>query len=1247
MAADGPETSIAEAALRLGPRAAAGRRGAGPGGCGASRRVDWSPRAAAARRPWQDQVLPIHKVLPDFLEALRTSDALVLQAPTGAGKTTVAPLALLESGLVEGRILVLQPRRITALRVAKRMAELMGERVGQAVGYRIRHDRMVGNATRVEVVTEGVLVRMLHENPSLEGIGCIFFDEFHERGAESDVSFALCLAAQRRSLVRPKLVVMSATFGTLAERVAFVMGEAPRLISEGRAHPVDINYCGVLDLKDYEPDGPAEFANNVAAVVVEALQRHGEGDALVFLPGEREIMYTWIALNNLGYGDGKRPANLVGWAHRLIDERAVDLSRKVTVSPLYGTLDMAEQAEALEPPTDGWRKVILATNIAESSLTVPRVKIVVDSGLRRLQSTDAEACLSRSLTVPVSTASADQRAGRAGRVSRGVCYRLWSERQHAELPANDETELERGDLTGVVLDLAVAGYTRSEDVAALPWLDAPSEEGLDKARRVLARIRALEREDGAWRLTERGRRMAALPLHPRLGHMILQAKAVSDSFARDACDLAALLEEKELLRGGRNAFGADLGVRLDALQRPEGHQHVYHGTRERVVRASAQLQNLAGIQHIIAARTHEDAERKALSALLAWAYPELLATVDRGTLSIRNGAAAKLHSTDPLRSSRCLAIATITGDKIFWAMDADPSILAKYGIDVLEPEGHTVLGIDEACLEGPSTSEAEVGGGSRAAGSARAVMALRRAFAGVPGFENFETVQDFVEAAAARPGALSDQSLVALLWDFVRASPRQELAAQALLKGLVARRAPALSADQLCQVACAIACCESIAMPDVMQQVVEALAPCLGALPLDGEHGSLSALLWALAATRTRHKAVAEAAAHRAVEALVAYQPRVLSDVREVCFWVFLRESSSTWSSTSKFELMAVRFADQPFYEALGSKVQHRLSEIHPITCVYLMWSFAKANVSAPALFDAVALRVVPAVRQLDRCGLTMFCWNFAFSGLDRDDVYECVAADAVRAERLAELAPRDVAGLAWAFVRAGRGRDGASARLLEALVQHAAGLLQDGIWQKCYRGPNKSLYRPVYEGDHSAEDSMVDAFDCLTLADLLDACATLGIRDQKLLTLAVDYATLGLKEAGTARVSKLFIKQTGALARALRRLAELGAGSGGAQLDLERLFAAAAPHVAECVMQPRPEHLLNFVVACSLVPAAIDAQMVSALDRALGSAGGAGGRWSSEDRAALDRAAAALGLQAEFRGQAGARPPEASAMAL
>jgi len=310
---------------------------------------------------------------------------------------------------------------------------------------------------------------------------------------------------------------MSATFGLLGERVAGLLGDKTKVIrSEGRCFPVEVKFRGGLRLNNWEPKGPWFFADVMAKAIEEALEAH-PGDMLVFLPGEREIMYTWIVLNNMGIGDGEVPKNLVGWARSRIKPEAVDLSRKLQCRPLYSTMEQHEQDEVVSPPPEGWRKVILATPIAESSITVPGIRIVVDSGLRRMKREDPKTCVSDMVTLPVSKSSADQRCGRAGRTSTGVCIRLWDEKQHVNLKASDAPEIHRTDLSGCVLDLAQGGYLSDADIVGLPWVDAPTPELLDMGRQLLARLRALEARPGStWALTERGRQFGRYPLSTAL-----------------------------------------------------------------------------------------------------------------------------------------------------------------------------------------------------------------------------------------------------------------------------------------------------------------------------------------------------------------------------------------------------------------------------------------------------------------------------------------------------------------------------------------------------------------------------------------------------------------------------------------------------------------------------------------------------------------------------------------------------------
>lgn len=1117
--------------------------------------------AGQKRRPYQDTDLPIQKILPSVLHHCRSGADLVLQAPTGAGKTTVVPLALLDSGLVEGKIIVLQPRRITCISVAKRMAELWGDALGETVGYRIRHECIVSNRTQIEVVTEGVLVRHLALNPELEGIGCICFDEFHERSIESDLSFALCAHLKRQRRLRARLLIMSATFGNLTERVADLLDNAQTLISEGRCFPVEVFYRPVLKLKDWEPQGPHRFADLVAQQVEEALEEH-PGDVLVFVPGEREIMYVWIALNNKGIGDGQRPKNLVPWAHRLIDNSKVDLSRKIQVSPLYGTMETHEQDSVLQAK-EGWRKVILATPIAESSLTVPSVRIVVDTGLRRTKVVDPRTSLSSMQTVPLSLAAAEQRRGRAGRVAEGVCYRLWSEEEHAHLEENDTPEMHREDLSTSVLSLALAGHGTNQEINALPWLDAPRMESVGQARELLQRLQVLvSRPGGVWEITERGRRVSQLPVHPRIGHMVLQAQAVSDSFARDACDLAALLEEKEVLRGGRQMHGVNLEARMDALQDARGTT-VLHTIRARVLKASEQLQTLAKLRKVEAGKAQRDWERKAMCVLVAWAFPELLAEAvppkedgarKRGRpYALQCGSEVFVEHKDALAEHELLTVASATNGKVFWAMPATAPLLKDFGIDAQHPVEHKVLTRCDATLSMPE---------------------VRRFLIGQDSTVNSE--EELIALLGSQPNEFPPRDVTDLMWDLARTQPAQPRSHSGLLVDLLHRivlwRREEFAVTELAEVACALASAR-VHEPEGFHQLGEAIYPNLQALPVDNEGGNLCSLLWAFSEAGILHGALFDALVERAVELMVQFQPKVLSDVRTTCFWSFRRASASSWGRGDARQGGRRDFASSEFYDRLVPRLLEKIDQIHPISCVYLMWSFAKPMVLCEELFNAVASRVIPEVQSLDRCALAMFAWNYAYINHDVPEVYQASAKEALRPARLEELTPRDLANLMRAFAKAGV----REVELMQALSEHGCGLLRDGIDQKCYRRPMKSLAREIYEEDFSAVDGMVDAFDMVSLAEMLSSFADQQYVHHDFLSLADEYMMEGLRQP--KRDVETFLRFPQVFARALVSRARAYVDVSGREL-----FQQAMPHVVRSLKELKAPDVLSLVVAWAML---------------------------------------------------------------
>ncbi|HEU0221147.1 MAG TPA: ATP-dependent helicase HrpB, partial [Paracoccaceae bacterium] len=442
--------------------------------------------------------LPVEAVLPELLAVMAAEGQAVLQAPPGAGKTTRVPLALLD-GLGPGRILMLEPRRVAARAAAERLAEAFGEAPGGLVGYRIRGEAALSARTRIEVVTEGILTRLIQAEPDLPGIGCLIFDEFHERSLHADLGLALALEA--RAALRPdlRLLVMSATLD--AEPVARLMG-ARIVTAEGRAHPVETRY-----LPRPLPAG-TRFEAEAAALVLRAVEE-SSGGILVFLPGEGEI---------------RRVEALI----------AGRLPGAVAVQPLYGALPLARQRAALAPLAAG-RKLVLSTAVAETSITIPDVRVVVDAGRARRSRFDPASGLSRLVTERVTRAEAEQRRGRAGRVAPGICYRMWARGEEGSMAAFPPPEITLADLTGLALELALWG-ARAE---ALPFLTPPPAPALAEAEALLRELGAL---DAAGRITAHGRALAFLPLHPRLAHMLVLG--AGQGAAREAAELAALLEER-------------------------------------------------------------------------------------------------------------------------------------------------------------------------------------------------------------------------------------------------------------------------------------------------------------------------------------------------------------------------------------------------------------------------------------------------------------------------------------------------------------------------------------------------------------------------------------------------------------------------------------------------------------------------------------------------------------------------------
>lgn len=572
----------------------------------------------------QPTPLPIDGVLCDLRAALESSSGLVLLAPPGAGKTTRVPLALLDEPWLAGqKIVMLEPRRLAARAAARRMAAELGEAAGQTVGWRVRFDSKVGPTTRIEVVTEGILTRMLQDDPSLPGIGLVIFDEFHERSLHADLGLALALEAQQGLRDDLKLMVMSATLE--GGPVARLMGGVPVIESPGQAFPVETRFLA-------RPD-PRRFVDEAVRAVVRALDETA-GDVLVFLPGSGEIRRVEARL-------AEHPA-----------------TAGVSLAPLYGDLTAERQDLAISPSPTGQRKVVLATSIAETSLTIEGVRVVVDCGQSRVPRFDPGSGMTRLMTQPVSRSGADQRRGRAGRLGPGVCYRLWSEAEDRALAPQPVPEILVADLAPLALDLARWGVA---DLTTLAWIDPPPEAHLAAAREVLTRLGAL---DGSGRITQHGKAMARLPMHPRLAHMMLKAREIG--LAGLACDLAALLEERDLLRAGRSGRDADLRLRLQVLRGGESPdpRHgltVDRGVLSRVRQAARDARRRLGLRGDEQAGSDGDA-----GLLLAFAYPDRLARRRPGgepRYTLANGQGAAFADPEPLAAEPWLTLAELDGDR--------------------------------------------------------------------------------------------------------------------------------------------------------------------------------------------------------------------------------------------------------------------------------------------------------------------------------------------------------------------------------------------------------------------------------------------------------------------------------------------------------------------------------------------------------------------------------------------------------
>ena len=574
--------------------------------------------------------LPVDEALPRVKAALAERNAAVLVAPPGAGKTTRVPLALLDAPWLKGRKIVMQePRRLAARAAARRMAATLGEPVGGTVGYRVRLDSKVGPRTRIEVVTDGLFLRLLQDDPSLETVGCVIFDELHERGLESDLAFALVRESQGALREDLRVIAMSATLdsGPVSQR----LGDAPVVESAGRMFPVETRYL--------ERDATGRIEDTVASAVRSALARES-GSALVFLPGVGEI--------------------------RRVEERLSGLGADVDVAPLYGDLSPADQDRAISPSPAGRRKVVLATSIAETSLTIEGVRLVIDSGLMRVPRFSPRSGMTRLETVRVSQASADQRRGRAGRLEPGICYRLWPEESQRGLPPFTPPEILDADLAPLALELAAWG---ASDAAALPWLTPPPAASLATARALLLDLGAI---DATGTITPHGRSMARLGQHPRLAHLVLKGRELKQG--KVAALIAAILGERDFLR----ERDVDLRHRVDMALNGRAPRLITESARRLTVREARD----------------ETSDPSMTGALLALAYPDRIGRRRPGTANrylLSGGRGAALPEGDPMSNEEFLVVADLDGSaqdaRIFLAAPISAAEIEElYGERIVDEE---------------------------------------------------------------------------------------------------------------------------------------------------------------------------------------------------------------------------------------------------------------------------------------------------------------------------------------------------------------------------------------------------------------------------------------------------------------------------------------------------------------------------------------------------------------------------------
>lgn len=555
---------------------------------------------------------PVLDVLDDLKKTLAQNRIAILQAPPGAGKSTVLPLKLMdELWLEEKKIIMLEPRRLAARSVAMRMADLLEEEVGKTAGYRVRFESKVSSQTRIEVVTEGILTRMIQTDNSLENVGLLIFDEFHERSLQADLALALSLQVQQILRNDLRILIMSAT---LESANLSSLLKAPVVTSHGRQHPVSLKYTSA------EPN--VHISVSTARTIRKAFYEE-KGDILAFLPGAGEIQRT----------------------AQLLEEENLNAS----IHPLFGDLSFRKQQEAITPHPGGMKKIVLATSIAETSLTIEGISVVVDSGLSRVPRFDPRSGFTRLETIRVTKDAADQRAGRAGRLGPGVAYRMWGEREHANLVAARKPEILEADLASLILELYAWGVS---DIDDLIWITKPPAGSVNQAKELLSELGAIENN----KITDRGMRMAKLPTHPRLAHMFIEAQDSDNNLASLAADVAALLEERDPLP---KETGADLSLRVDVLRKWRKGERVAAeiNVLERIERLASSWRKLLRVDVNNNFVSDTDVGR-----LLMEAYPERIARqVEKNSerFKLYNGRVAKLPSNDPLTKVSWLAIAEL------------------------------------------------------------------------------------------------------------------------------------------------------------------------------------------------------------------------------------------------------------------------------------------------------------------------------------------------------------------------------------------------------------------------------------------------------------------------------------------------------------------------------------------------------------------------------------------------------------